>query len=182
MSLAVANRYSRALGEVVFAANSGVTAEQVLAETGALAEAVKSSAELGAVLRSPAVSTAQKRNLLGKICDRIGASKTVRNLAFVVVDHGRTGILGEIRQAFEALVDERRGVARAEISVAAEASPEQRLSLEAALARLTGKQVVASYTVDQALIGGATARVGSTIYDGSIRGQLASIGRKLSQA
>lgn len=182
MSLAVANRYSRALAEVVFAPNSGVTAEQVLAEVGSLAEAVAGSAELAAVLRSPAVSLAQKRGLLGKICDRIGASRTVRNLAFVVADHNRTSILGEIRQSFEALVDERRGVARAEILVAAEASPGQKASLEAALARLTGKQVVASYAVDTALIGGATARVGSTIYDGSIRGQLAAIGRKLNPA
>ena len=182
MSLAVANRYSRALAEVVFAPNSGLTAEQVLAEVGALADAVRSSAELGAVLRSPAVSVGQKRGLLGKICDRLGACGTVRNLAFVVVDRNRTAMLGDIRQTFEAAVDERRGVARAEIRVAAEAAPAQKASLEAALARLTGKQVVASYAVDPALIGGATARVGSTIYDGSIRGQLAAIGRKLNPA
>jgi F-type H+-transporting ATPase subunit delta len=182
MSLAVANRYSRALAEVVFAPNSGVTPEQVLAEVSALAEAVKSSPELGAVLRSPAVTVAQKRGLLGKICDQIGACTTVRNLAFVVTDHRRTTILGEIRQSFEALVDERRGVARAAIHVASDVSPEQKAALEAALARLTGKQVVAAYAVEPALIGGATARVGSTIYDGSIRGQLAAMGRKLTPA
>jgi F-type H+-transporting ATPase subunit delta len=182
MSLAVANRYSRALAEVVFAPNSGLTAEQALAEVGALADAVGGSPELAAVLRSPAVALAHKRNLLGKICDKIGVSKTIRNLSFVLADHGRTTIVKEIRQAFEALVDERRGVARAEIAVAAEASPAQKASLEAALARLTGKQVVAAYSVNPSLIGGATARVGSTIYDGSIRGQLAAIGRKLNQA
>ena len=182
MSLAVANRYSRALAEVVFAPNSGVTAEQVLDEVGALAAAVKGSPELSAVLRSPAVTNAQKRGLLGKICEKLGASKTVRNLAWVVADHNRSNILGDIRKSFEALVDERRGMARAEISVAAEASTEQKAALEAALARLTGKQVVASYEVDPALIGGATARVGSTVYDGSVRGQLSALARKLSPA
>lgn len=182
MSLAVANRYSRALAEVVFAPNSGVTAEQVLAEVGALAATVKSSPELSAVLRSPAVSNAQKRGLLGKICEKLGASKTVRNLAYVVADHNRSNILGEIRQSFEALVDERRGMARAEIRVASEPSAEQKQALEAALGRLTGKQVVAAYTVDEALIGGAMARVGSTVYDGSVRGQLAGLARKLSPA
>lgn len=182
MSLAVANRYSRALAEVVFAPNSGVTAEQVLNEVASLAEAVKCSPELSAVLRSPAVSNAQKRGLLGKICERLGAGKIVRNLAFVVADRNRSNLLGEIRQSFEALVDERRGMARAEISVASEATAEQKANLEAALARLTGKQVVAAYAVDPALIGGALARVGSTVYDGSVRGQLASLARKLNPA
>jgi F-type H+-transporting ATPase subunit delta len=182
MSLAVANRYSRALAEVVFAPGSGLVPEQILAEIEALASAAGSSPELSAVLRSPAVSLAQKRNLLGKLCDRSGSSRTVRNLAFVVCDHGRTGLLADIRKSFEALVDERRGVARADIHVASETSDAQKQSLEAALARLTGKQVRASYSVDPALLGGATARIGSTVYDGSLRGQLASLKRKLVSA
>ena len=182
MSLAVANRYSRALAEVVFAPDSGLSAQQVLDEVGDLATAVKSSPELSAVLRSPAVPNAQQRGVLGKICEKLGTTQTVRNLAWVVADHNRSNILGDIRKSFEALVDERRGMARAEISVAAEASAEQKAALEAALGRLTGKQVVAQYVVDPALIGGATARVGSTVYDGSVRGQLSALARKLSPA
>jgi len=186
MSLAVANRYARALAEVVFAPPAPGRApgspEQVLSEVGALAGAVKGSAELTAVLRSPSVTPAQKRGLLGKVCDKLQVGPTVRNLAFVVADHGRATLLSDIRTAFEALVDERRGLARAEVTLAADASAEQKAQLEAALARLTGKQVVASYAVDAGLIGGATARVGSTVYDGSIRGQLSALARKLTPA
>ena len=73
-------------------------------------------------------------------------------------------------------------MARAETSVAAEATPEQRAALEAALARLTGKQVAAAYAVDRPRFGGALARVGSRVYDGSIRGQLATLACKLNPA
>lgn len=181
MSLAVANRYARALAEVVYAAGSGLEPEKILSEAGALAGVVKSSAELDTIMRSPAVAIAKKRAVLGLLCDQLGASKTVRNLAYVVADHGRSNLLPEIAQAFEGLVNERRGVARAEVTLAAETAPEQKQKLEAALARLTGKQISATYAVDPALIGGAMAKIGSTVYDGSVRGQLAAIQRKLVQ-
>lgn len=103
----------------------------------------------------------------------------MRNLAMVVCDHNRVALLPDIRQAFEGVYNERRGVAKAEISVASDASAEQKQKLEGALSRITGKQIAATYTVDPALIGGATARIGSTVYDGSVRGQLAAIQRKL---
>lgn len=181
MSIAVANRYARALAEVVYASGSGLAPEQILSEVGALSAAVSGSAELAHVLSSPAVSLNAKRNVLGHMCDQLGSSKTVRNLAFVVADHNRANILPEIRQAFEDVVNDRRGVAKADITLAAETGADQKQKLEAALARLTGKQIAATYAVDPALIGGATARIGSTVYDGSVRGQLAAIKQKLTR-
>jgi F-type H+-transporting ATPase subunit delta len=181
MSIAVANRYARALAEVVYASGSGLAPEQILSEVGALSSAVVGSAELTQVLRSPAVTLNAKRNVLGKMCDVLGSSKTVRNLAFVVADHNRADILPVIRQAFENVVNERRGVAQADVTLAAETSAEQKQKLEAALSQLTGKLISATYSIDPALIGGATARIGSTVYDGSVRGQLAAIKQKLTR-
>jgi F-type H+-transporting ATPase subunit delta len=96
------------------------------------------------------------------------------------VDHRRIAILSEIIRSFEETVDERLGFARAEIQTARELSESQRASLVPRLERLTGKRVRPHFSVDEALIGGVVARIGSTVYDGSVRGQLASLERRLA--
>lgn len=179
MSLAVASRYSRALAEVVFAPKSTTKPEQVVAELDAVLEAMSASPDLVRILRSPAVSLNSKRSLLEKLSARLGGSPVTTNLLKVVSDHGRIGILKEIRRTFQAVVDERHGVARAEITTAQSIAPEQKTQLEAALSRLSGKQILATYQQDDALIGGAVAKIGSMIYDGSVRGKLATLRRKL---
>jgi F-type H+-transporting ATPase subunit delta len=77
-------------------------------------------------------------------------------------------------------MDERLGFARAEISSARELTETQRTSLSTQLSQLTGKQIRMRFAVDESLIGGAVARIGSTVYDGSVRGQLQTLGRRLS--
>ena len=179
MSLAVASRYSRALAEVVFAPQSQVNPQQVIAELDAVVEAMATSPDLVRILRSPAVSVAAKRHLLETLAARLGGSPTTINLLKVVSDHGRIMILKEIKRSFQSVVDERHGVARAEITTAQPMAPEQKTQLEAALSRLSGKQILATYQQDDALIGGAVAKIGSMIYDGSVRGKLATLRRKL---
>jgi F-type H+-transporting ATPase subunit delta len=179
MSLAVASRYSRALAEVVFAPQSKTSPEQVIAELEVVLEAMAASPDLVRILRSPAVSLSAKRNLLDKISAQLGGSAITANLLKVVSDHGRIGILKEIKRSFQTVVDERHGVARAEISTAQPIAPGQKAQLEAALSRISGKQILATYQQDDALIGGAVAKIGSMIYDGSVRGQLATLRRKL---
>ena len=80
--------------------------------------------------------------------------------------------LPEIQQDFEAQIDERQGVARASVTSARELNERERKHLRAALERLSGRRVEAQYDLDPALIAGAVVRVGSTIYDGSVRTQL----------
>jgi F-type H+-transporting ATPase subunit delta len=95
------------------------------------------------------------------------------------VDHRRIAALSDIIQSFEIVIDERLGFARAEIASASELSKEQQAALTARLERLTGKRVRPQFAVDASLIGGVTARIGSTVYDGSVRGQLESLERRL---
>ena len=90
------------------------------------------------------------------------------------------GSLTEILHSFELIMDERLGFARAEISSARELTEAQRTALSTQLAQLTGKKVRMRFAVDESLIGGAVARIGSTVYDGSVRGQLQSLERRLS--
>ena len=88
--------------------------------------------------------------------------------------------LSAVLHSFELIVDERLGFARAEVTSAAELDQPQRAALNGELERLTGKRIRMRLAVDPALIGGVVARIGSTVYDGSVRGQLSSMGRRLS--
>jgi len=81
-------------------------------------------------------------------------------------------MLIEIEQAFSALLDARQGITQATVTSPAELTVEERAELGTALAKLTGKNVQAQFKTDAALIGGAVVKIGSTIYDGSVRAQL----------
>ncbi|MBL8179546.1 MAG: ATP synthase F1 subunit delta [Bryobacterales bacterium] len=180
MSLAVSNRYANALVDVVIGSKGAVEPQQVVGQLQALESAIQSSTDLRTVILSPAVTLGQKNRVMGRICDQLGMHRLVRNFVFLVIRNRRAHLLPQMRAAFEQGLDARMGVVKADISSAAELKDAARASLEAQLARLTGKRVRAQYSVDPALLGGAVARIGSTIFDGSVRGQLDTLRRKLS--
>lgn len=180
MSLAVANRYARALADAVMADGSGLEPQAAIAGLADFAAALKDSSELRTILTSPAVAVGRKRAVVAKLCDAMGAHRLIRNFLFVAVDHGRIASLPEIAAAFQAAVDERQGRVRAEVVSAAPLDEAREASLRAELARMTGKQVRCEFQVNPELIGGLSVRIGSTIYDGSVRGQLDALGAKLS--
>jgi F-type H+-transporting ATPase subunit delta len=180
MSLAVSTRYANALVDVVIGSKGAVQPEQVVDQLQALETAMQSSADLRNVLLSPAVTLAQKNKVMGKICEQLGMHRLVRNFVFLVVRNRRAHLFPQMRAAFERGLDARMGVVKADISSASELTDGARAGLEAQLARLTGKRVRAQYSVDPALLGGVVARIGSTIFDGSVRGQLYTLRRKLS--
>ena len=116
----------------------------------------------------------------GRIAGVLGLSPITRNFVFVLIDHRRIPELNQILQTFELVLEERLGFARAEISSARELSETQRSALSGKLEQLTGKRIRMRFAVNESLIGGVVARIGSTVYDGSLRGQLSSLGRRLS--
>lgn len=181
MSLAVANQYAKALLESVARPGSGVQAEAALAQLDEFASALAGSQELKTVLLSPAVPLAQKQKVLGQLAGRMEQHGLVRNFIFVVTRHRRLDILNEIRQRFQALLDESFGLLRARVETAQPLSEAQQKSLEQTLAGVTGKSVRCGYEVDQALVGGVSVRIGSTMYDGSVRGQIEGLRRRLSE-
>jgi F-type H+-transporting ATPase subunit delta len=97
----------------------------------------------------------------------------------VVIDHRRSDQFASIVEAFEAQLDERLGFVSADVSSAHELTSQQRADLEAQVTRLAGKKAKLRYTTDPALIAGIVARVGSKVYDGSVRGKLDSLRAKL---
>lgn len=179
MQLATASHYARALGELVMRPESPVSPRAAVAEVRSFQQMIASSHELRGILLNPAVSTNRKRAIIAKLAARAGISTLVRNFLYVTLSHRRIGILADIAVAFEAKVDELLGVVRAGVASAAPLSAAQRQRLEQELSQLTGKQVRTEYEVDETLIGGVTARVGSTVYDGSVRGRLDALRRRL---
>jgi F-type H+-transporting ATPase subunit delta len=166
---AVAQRYAQALVDVAIEQGK---ADQVKGELGSFAALVGQSADLRNFLSSPAVARPDKHAVIDKLAERLGTGKAVRNFLHVLVDNRRTPMLVEIRQAFDEVLHKRLAVAEAEITSARELTAQERDALNKALEKMLGKQVDAKYALDAGLIAGARVRVGSTIYDGSVREQL----------
>jgi F-type H+-transporting ATPase subunit delta len=179
MPHAVSTRYSRALADAVLDPKSGLEPGRAWQELRTFADTVRDSVELRNVLLSPAVAPARKRAVVARLAGTLQISKLVRNFFYVLIDRRRLGLLDDMVAAFEAEIDARLGIVRAQVTSAAPLDDPQRAEMQAALARVAGKQVRASFEVDPALIGGAVARIGSTIYDGSVRGQLDALRTRL---
>jgi F-type H+-transporting ATPase subunit delta len=176
---AVAARYANAFADVVTKSSSALRAQDALSELRSFESVLKSSADLHEVLMTPAVPIGRKRAVLGRVADLLKSTRITRNFLFVLVDHRRIALLSEIIAAFDQAVDERLGFARADVQSARELTGPQRAALTAQLQRLTGKHIRPRYAVDESLIGGVVARIGSTVYDGSVRGQLETLERRL---
>jgi F-type H+-transporting ATPase subunit delta len=138
------------------------------------------SGDLKTVLLSPAVSATRKRAVVGRFASMIPLAGIVRNFLFVLINRHRIDLLSEIRQAYEVVLDERLGILRSEVKSAQPLTDEQRIKVEGELARIAGQQVRCDYKVDETLLGGVTAKVGSTVYDGSVRAQLEIMRQRLS--
>jgi F-type H+-transporting ATPase subunit delta len=177
---AVAARYANALAEVVTGPKSKASPQQVLADLRAFEAVLEESHELHEALITPAIPGSKKRAVIGRLADRLDMSGVTRNFLFVLVDHRRIAWFSPIVQTFEEVMDRRLGFARAEVSSATQLTPEQEAAVNGELERVAGKRIRSRFKEDPALIGGAVARIGSTVYDGSVRGQLAAMERRLS--
>jgi len=180
MASAVANRYARALVDIVMAPGSALKPEDAVSQLAAIEAVIHESPELRIALLTPAIQNSRKRAVMAKLLERTGASPLIRNFIYVVIDHRRIGVIGEIREAFELQLDERLGFVRAEVSSAAPLNEPLSAGLEAELSKLTGKRMRLRFDVDPELLGGVVARIGSTVYDGSIRGELRQLGRRMA--
>jgi F-type H+-transporting ATPase subunit delta len=177
---AVATRYAHALADVVTGADSPLRAEDAISQLRAFQGALRSFPDLDNALLTPAVPVARKRAVIGRVGYILELSQITRNFLYVLVDHRRITSLPEIIHSFELTVDERLGFARAEISTAHKLSEDQQTEVRVRLEMISRKRLRARYTVDNSLIGGVLARIGSTVYDGSVRGRLDTLWHSMS--
>jgi F-type H+-transporting ATPase subunit delta len=173
---AVAERYAAALADVAVDRKNSETIKRNLA---AFVEAFSSVADLRNALESPALNAEVKRKVIAEVSGKMGLDVAVRNFIYLVVDHRRTEILPEIELAFLSELNERLGIVDAEVTSAHELNDDEKRQLSSVLEQRTGKKVEARFQIDSALLGGAIVRLGSTIYDGSVRDQLKRLREQL---
>ncbi len=176
--MSVTNHYARAMADVLL---EQPDPSSRMAELHSMAGILALNPDLRQVWETPSIPDDQKRRLLDAIVAKAGVSKPVRNFLAVLIDNGRIPMLEQIVKQLDAEIAERLNLAEAEVTSARELGVQEKQQLEQQVARMTGKKVRAKYATDPALLGGAVIRLGSTIYDGSVRGQLERIKEQIQQ-
>ena len=173
----VVGAYARALADVVVGGK--LDPARLQQELHAVEALLRESDPLRRVLENPSIAGDRKRAVLDVLAQRLGMTRQARNFIAVLVDHRRLPLFSDILKQVEQELNDRLGFADAEVSSARPLDDAEKHLLEAQVAKLTGKQVRAHYQQDASLLGGAVVKVGSTIYDGSVKGQLEKIREQL---
>lgn len=173
-------RYAHAFASV--AASNHLDANAAQQQLRDFSDTLAGSRELREVLMNPSIVNEQKLKVLDAIAGRIGMMGQVRNFLAVIMDHQRLAELDEILTEYHEIADEQSGLSEAEITSARPLNDEDRAELEAQVARVAGGRVRATYREDATLLGGAVVRIGSTVYDGSLRGQFQQLKQRLVNA
>jgi F-type H+-transporting ATPase subunit delta len=173
----VVGAYARALADAVV--TSKLDPARVLEELHTVQSLLAESDPLRRVLENPSIPGDRKRAVLDAISQRLGMIRQVRNFIAVLTDHRRLPLYTDIVKQVQQELNDRLGFADAEVSSARLLSDPEKQLLEAEITKLTGKRVRARYEQDGSLLGGAVVKVGSTIYDGSVKGQLEKIREQL---
>lgn len=177
MSIVIANRYARALADVVAPAGNY---RAVLGELGNFGEVWRLTPELAAVFDSPSVPPDRKIGLLDRILELLAVSKTTGNFLRILARNYRLAMFEEIRVAFRRVANERLGIAEVHVSSASDLTAEERAALAARFREVTSQPVELEFETDPALIGGVRARIQSRVFDGSVRGHLDAMRERLS--
>ena len=172
----VSRRYATALADVVM--KSGET-ETVRNELRIWEQLLVANVDLQSAFGNPAITHPKKEKVLEDLIVRTKPSKTTANFLRVLLRNGRLMELDEINTRFESVVEERSGLVSAEVTSARELGDAQKNELKASLERVTGRQVKLNFAVNPDLIGGVVTRVGSTVYDGSVKTQLENLKQEL---
>lgn len=175
---AITSRYARAFADVVF--DLKLVPASVLAQLYGIVSVCESNPVLQRIWENPSVPAEQKRALLDAIVARENVCKQARNFLAVLIDHRRIGELPAMVRQVESELDTRQGFAEAEVTSARELSAGEKGALEGKIATMTGKNVRAHYAIEPGILGGAIVRLGSTIYDGSVKGQLQRMKEQLA--
>jgi F-type H+-transporting ATPase subunit delta len=175
----IANRYARALADVITAR---AEMNEVVAELNGFAKMLGGHQQLRDVFASPVLSTERKRGVLGELLARMQLRQTSSNFLRVLLDNSRLHDLDQILKVLARELDARTNIVSAEVTTAREISQQEEVMLADKLKAATGKQVRLQFRTDPTIIGGVVTRIGSLVYDGSIKNQLAQMKKRLLNA
>lgn len=173
----IARRYATALADVVL--KSPGDAETVKAELTTWGRMIIENGDLERAFSNPSIAHSKKERVIEELIAKAKPSKTTANFLRVLVHNDRLMVLSAIMERFDSVLQERSGVVSADVASARELDDAQRNELKANLEKLLGKPVKLDFAVDPELIGGVVTRIGSTVYDGSVKTQLANLKEEL---
>jgi len=175
---AFAARYARAFADVVL--DTKLDSADVERQLTDFAATFAASKDLREVLLNPSIPSAKRVSILDVVNSRIGCRPKVRNFLAVLISHERLAAISEIIEEFRLEMNRRLSISDAEVVTARPLQDQERAKLEREVAELAGTRVNATFRQDKSLIGGAMVRIGSTIYDGSVRGRLERLKERLA--
>ena len=176
-SQTVARRYASALADVIIERNEQAEVRQELASWERM---ILSNPALLEAFTNPTVPYEQKSKVLNELIARTKVRQTTANFLRILLKNQRLAELPQVNAKLDQVLDERSGVISAQVTSARPVSDSIKRALEQKLADLTGKRIRLSFGTDESLLGGIVTRIGSTIYDGSVRNQLKRLGEELA--
>lgn len=176
-SEAVARRYAGALADVVIANKEAGEVQEELRRWEGM---IGASPLFQEVLSNPTIALEQKQRALKELIQRTNVRSTTANFLQVLLRNQRLAQLLQINRKLALVLDERAGVVSADVTSARVLADSSKNLIEENLRGITGRQVRVNFDIDENLIGGIVTRIGSTVYDGSIRTQLKELGKRLS--
>jgi len=179
-SAAAAKRYARAIFDVAIA--EGNDLEQVGRELSNFAGLVAGHEALQRVLVNPAIPAARKRGVVEQLFERVPVTPVVSRLLLLLAERDRLVLVPDLAVAYRTRLMDHQLVVRAEVTTAVPLAEDRAAALREGLAHATGRQVQLDVRVDPSIVGGAVARIGSTVYDGSVTTQLEKMKQQLVDA
>jgi len=175
----VANRYARALADVITERGE---MNEVVADLNNFAGLMSGHEQLRDVFASPVISLERKRAVLGDLLSRLQLRPTSNNFLQLLLANSRLHTLDQILRALARELDARTNIVSAEVTTARDIGEQEKTMLRDRLRAASGKDVRLRFRTDPQIIGGVVTRIGSLVYDGSIRNQLAQMKQRLMNA
>ena len=172
-----ANRYAKALFDVALEEKADL--DRIDKDLSEITEILRENTELMSAVDWANVPDAARQAVMENVLDKIGVAAPVKKLLVLLTGQRKLVYLQDLAEAYRERLLAHQNVVRAEVTSAAPLSPEKTKALEESLSKVTGKKVELSVSVDPELLGGVVARIGSTVYDGSVRTQLARMRQEL---
>ena len=175
---AAARRYARALFEL---AREDHRVSDVRDELGRVSASLDESAELREALFTPLHPVEQRKKVLEAVAASLELSTTMKHFLSLLIDRRRLVDFPAIVDEFARLADESSGLMTAEVTAASPLDERRKDRLRRALSQATGREVRLEVTIDPKLIGGAIAKVGDVVFDGTLSAQLGQLRATLTK-
>ena len=172
-----ANRYAKALFDVALQEKADL--DQVDRDLQAVIAMMQASPDLAAASKRGTVTEAARKSLMEAVSKAMTLSAPVTKLLVLLAETRKLHYLPDLAEAYRERLLSHHNIVRAEVTSAVPLSPEKTKALAESLSKVTGKKVELSTSVDAELLGGVVAKIGSTVYDGSVRTQLEQLRKEL---